>query len=59
MDLKGAADFIQATGFPIFVAVVLLWRVDTMHTANLMALNALTLEIRLLRTQLGKSAIAA
>jgi hypothetical protein len=54
VDLKQIADFIQSTGFPIFVAVVLLWRVDAMHTANLMAISELILEVRLLRTELAK-----
>lgn len=54
MDLKQLADFISQTGFPIFVAIVLLWRVDTMHTDNLKALHENTLEVKLLRVALDK-----
>lgn len=42
MTLTQAIAFIQGVGFPIFVAVVLLFRVDTMHAENLKAINALT-----------------
>lgn len=54
MELKEIAAFISSTGFPIFVAIVLLWRVDTMHTTNLMAIHENTLELRLLRVELVK-----
>jgi hypothetical protein len=54
VDLKQIAEFISQTGFPIFVAIVLLWRVDNMHTANLEALHENTLEIKLLRVALDK-----
>lgn len=42
MPLAQVTAFIQGVGFPIFVAVVLLFRVDTMHAENLRAINALT-----------------
>lgn len=34
--------FIQGVGFPIFVALLLLYRVDNMHKENLVAIHALT-----------------
>ena len=40
--LQQAITFIQAVGFPIFVAVLLLFRVDRMHAENLTATHALT-----------------
>jgi hypothetical protein len=54
VTLPDVSNFISQTGFPIFVAVVLLWRVDTMHAANLAAIHALTVEIRLLRVALTR-----
>jgi hypothetical protein len=50
--LSAIADFISRTGFPIFVAVVLLWRVDAMHAANLRAINELTIAIVQLRSMI-------
>ena len=41
-SLQMVITFIQAVGFPIFVASVLLFRVDKMHAENLKAINALT-----------------
>lgn len=41
-SLAALTTFIQGVGFPIFVAVVLLFRVETMHVENLKAINALT-----------------
>ena len=40
---------VNQVGFPIFVAVVLLWRVDTMHAENLKAIAALTEAVTALR----------
>jgi hypothetical protein len=40
--LPEIADFIQRIGFPIFVALVLLFRVESMHVENLTAIHALT-----------------
>ena len=51
MDWPGATTFIQTVGFPIFVAVVLLWRVDRANNELSKALNALTLSIELDRVQ--------
>jgi hypothetical protein len=53
VDLKQIADFIQSTGFPIFVAIILLYRVDSMHTANLNSIHENTLELRQLRTEIS------
>jgi len=36
-----AADFISKVGFPIFVALILLWRNDIRHTENLEAMRDL------------------
>jgi len=52
--LTQITQFINQTGFPIFVAVILLWRVDSMHTANLKAIEALTLAVNELRSTLRK-----
>ena len=41
-NLTALTAFIQSVGFPIFVAVVLLLRVQNMHVENLKAINALT-----------------
>ena len=38
-DLKPIADFISQVGFPIFVAVVLLWQVFAMDRKNRAALE--------------------
>jgi hypothetical protein len=38
-------DLISTLGFPIFVAMVLLWRVDRMHTDNIRVITALTAAI--------------
>lgn len=53
MTLAELTNFIQATGFPIFVALVLLWRVDQMHADNLRAIAALTLALNDLRAELA------
>lgn len=42
MDLDKVIALINQCGFPVFVALVLLLRVDRMHQANILALNALT-----------------
>jgi hypothetical protein len=36
-----AADFISKVGFPVFVALLLLWRNDQRHTENLEAMRDL------------------
>lgn len=41
-EMQQVIAFIQGVGFPIFVACVLLFRVDKMHSENLRAINALT-----------------
>jgi len=40
------ADFINKVGFPIFVAVVLLWRVDSRHAENVRAMNELVKAVK-------------
>lgn len=40
--LAALTTFIQGVGFPIFVAVVLLFRVEKMHVENLTAIHGLT-----------------
>lgn len=42
-------SIINSVGFPIFVAVVLLWRVDNMHAENLKAIAGLTEAVTMLR----------
>jgi hypothetical protein len=51
MDWSGATAFIQTVGFPIFVAVMLLWRGERQNEGMSKALNALTLSIELDRAQ--------
>jgi hypothetical protein len=36
-----AANFISKVGFPVFVALILLWRNDIRHTENLEAMRDL------------------
>src|SRR5258708_32662187 len=36
-----AADFISKVGFPVFVAIILLWRDDARHTDNIRAIRRL------------------
>ena len=43
------ADFIKSVGFPVFVAMLLLLRVDAMHGENLKAIAALTEAVNMLR----------
>ena len=59
MDLKVVADFIQAQGFPIFVAVWLLTQLFSMHAANLAVINDLIIEVRLLRAAIEHGALPA
>lgn len=35
------ADFIGKVGFPVFVAIILLWRTDRYHAENTKAINDL------------------
>lgn len=56
MDLKSIAEFIQAQGFPIFVASWLLVQLVGMHTDNLTVIKDLTIEVRLLRAAIEHGA---
>lgn len=47
--LKAISDFIQAVGFPAFVAVVLLYQVDHMHKENARIMRELAHELARLR----------
>lgn len=49
MTLDQVITFINQCGFPVFVAAVLLWRVDRMHTENIHAVEQLTHAVRDLR----------
>ena len=40
------ADFISKVGFPIFVAVLLLWREDSRHSENIQAMSELVHAIK-------------
>lgn len=51
---NGIQQFITQIGFPIFVAVVLLMRVDKMHSENIMAINNLVTTLRDLHTCIEK-----
>lgn len=44
--LTDVSTFIQQVGFPIFVAIVLLFQVLNMHRENVRAIDALTDAIR-------------
>jgi hypothetical protein len=46
MPFDGLDRFITQIGFPIFVAVVLLMRVDKMHAENITAINNLVTTLR-------------
>jgi hypothetical protein len=48
VNLSDLAGLINQVGFPVFVAVVLLLRVDKMHAENIRAINALTAAIEAL-----------
>ena len=56
--MQQAVSFIQQVGFPIFVAVVLLYRVDVMHAENLKAIHALTQAINGLCLLVGHKSIS-
>ena len=51
--MQDLITFINSCGFPIFVAVVLLWKVDTMHAENIRAIHSLTDAISELRNALN------
>jgi hypothetical protein len=55
MDLQQVITFINQCGFPIFVAAVLLWRVDRMHAENNRALHLLTLAVNDLKAAILSS----
>lgn len=40
-----AKDFIGTVGFPVFVATLLLYRVESWHVQNIEALNALRIAV--------------
>jgi len=41
-----AADFISKVGFPIFIAIVLLWRDDTRHAENVRSMQEIINAVR-------------
>lgn len=43
--LSLAKDFISSVGFPVFVATLLLYRVEAWHVQNIMALEALKVAV--------------
>ena len=49
------SHFIATLGFPIFVAVILLLRVDQMHAENIRAINELTQAISQLITVIASN----
>lgn len=57
--MQSAITFIQAVGFPIFVAVVLLLRVEAMHVEQLKAIHALTQALNVLCAVLGQNIVVA
>lgn len=55
--MNEAIYFIQQVGFPIFVAVVLLLRVETMHVESIRAIHALTAAVQSLCLLVGDKAL--
>jgi len=53
MDWKALSEFINSSGFPIVVALLLLYQLFFLHLANIKAINDLTTEFKLLRTELA------
>jgi hypothetical protein len=45
VSLKDYGDFVSSVGFPIAIAILLLWRFDNQNHATIKALNALTMAV--------------
>jgi Tfp pilus assembly protein PilN len=52
-ELQLLEDFIKSVGFPIFVAVLLLFRVDSMHKDNMHTNRQLARELAALRAHIA------
>jgi len=47
--LTAVAEFINRVGFPVAVAIILLWQVERMHKSNTDLLNIMVEELKGLR----------